>query len=137
MHNIRLYKIYYHMKSRCYNKNEKNYKQYGGRGITICDEWLNDFTAFYNWSIENGYRNDLSIDRIDNNKGYSPDNCRWANYKIQNRNRRGNKYYTINGKTCCLAEWCEILNLNQWTVRSRLRRGSSIEKALGLEVKNP
>ena len=73
---------------RCYTKNNKDYSKYGGRGIVMCDEWRNDFISFYNWAITNGYSKDLSIDRIDNDKGYSPDNCRWTTREVQNRNTR-------------------------------------------------
>ena len=87
----RLYRIWRAMKTRCYNLNAQNYKDYGGRGITICPEWLHDFVAFRDWALSHGYRDDLSIDRIDNDKGYSPDNCRWATAKEQRANQRSNK----------------------------------------------
>ena len=100
MTGTKIFNVWLGIKERCYNKNHLGYKNYGGRGITVCDEWLNDFMNFYNWSMKNGYkeeldergRNLLTIDRIDNDKGYSPDNCRWTTSKIQNRNKRNTKF---------------------------------------------
>lgn len=131
--NSRLHTIWDHMKQRCYNSNNKTYKYYGARGIVICHEWLDDFMNFYDWAINNGYRDDLTIDRIDVNGNYEPNNCRWNATKQQAQNRRTNRNYTISGKTHCLKEWCEILNLNYHTVYSRLNCGWPIEEALELK----
>lgn len=87
----RIYRIYYGMKTRCYNPNEPGYHRYGGRGISICDEWLNSFETFQKWALSHGYRNDLSIDRINNDGNYEPSNCRWATAKEQANNRSTNK----------------------------------------------
>lgn len=86
----KLYKILNGMKNRCYNKNAYNYSYYGGRGITICDDWLNDFMTFYDWAINSGYKEGLSIDRIDVNGNYEPNNCRWKTSKQQCNNKRNN-----------------------------------------------
>lgn len=94
MKNTNIHKRYHNMKSRCYCKTHKTYDKYGGRGITVCEEWLNDINAFYDWAINNGYRKDLSLDRIDNNNGYSPENCRWTTMRKQNFNRRMGKNNT-------------------------------------------
>lgn len=118
--NKRVYNIWLGIKARCYNKNSDNFKYYGGRGIKICDEWLNNPVAFYNWSMENGYSEKLEIDRIDNDKNYSPNNCRWTTRKNQNRNSSHNNFITYNGKTKCLTEWAEELGIKRTTLSGRI-----------------
>lgn len=110
------------IKYRCYNDNAINYKDYGARGIAVCSEWLHDFQAFYEWSISHGYSDNLTIDRIDANKYYSPNNCQWVDMKQQARNRRSNRNYTINGETHCLMDWCELLNIEYKKVWARLNQ---------------
>ena len=119
--NTRLYCIYKNMKQRCNNPNNVWYKNYGARGIKICDEWLNDFNTFYNWAISNGYEDSLSLDRIDVNGDYEPFNCRWATKLIQQNNMRRNKLITYKNKTHTVAEWEHILKLPYNYIRSRLR----------------
>lgn len=138
-HNLsktKLYKLFRRMHERCYNKNCKSYKDYGGRGIKICEEWLNDFKKFYTWAYENGYDstkngNDCSIDRIDVNGDYSPINCRWITKKQQANNRRNSRYITYNGETHTLAEWSNMYNISQRLLWARLFKLKwDIEKAL-------
>lgn len=130
----RLYKIYQRMKSRCYNKNEESYKYYGGRGIKICKEWLESYANFKKWAIENNYREDLSIDRIDVNGNYEPNNCRWATNKEQQNNRRNNRYIEYNGKTMTLKEWSEYYNIKSYTLSNRLKRGLTFEQSIQEKV---
>ena len=106
----RIYKIWTHMKGRCLNKTDSEYFRYGGRGISICKEWEKDFMNFYNWAITNGYEENLTIDRINNNGNYEPDNCRWTDMKTQSNNRRSNRMITIGDETHNLTEWTKKLN---------------------------
>ena len=118
----RLYTIYKDMKKRCFNQNEINYKNYGGRGITICEEWLKDFMNFYNWAIVNGYKDNLTIDRIDDNGNYKPSNCRWVTMKVQSNNTRRNNYFTINGQTKTIAEWADYYKKPYWQMEYYLKK---------------
>lgn len=135
----KLYQTWVNMKTRCYNSNNKTYKNYGGRGIKICEEWLNKengFINFYNWAIENGYKEGLTIDRIDVNGDYKPNNCRWANWKKQQNNRGNNFKITYNNKTHTLQEWSEILpiEISSSTLRNRITKKWDIEKAFTTPV---
>lgn len=121
----RLYKIWNHMISRCYNLKDKAYKNYGARGILVFSEWKDNFINFYNWALDNGYNDKLTIDRIDNNKGYFPDNCHFANDKTQCNNRRSNHPITINNETHNIMEWSRIYNISHSTIIQRLKRGWS------------
>lgn len=133
--NSRIFKIFQGMKQRCYNPNTYKYKIYGGRGISICDEWLNNFKSFYNWSIENGYRNNFSIDRIDVNGNYEPSNCRWVDNKAQSNNRRNNHLLTFKNETHSINEWAKILNVKRETLKTRLALGWSIERTLTTPIR--
>lgn len=129
--NTRIYKIWRHMKDRCYNPKNKDYKLYGAEGKTICDEWINSFQNFYDWSMSHGYQEQLEIDRIDWRKGYYPDNCRWVTRKEQNNNNRNNHIIEYKGKKQTMSQWAEELNINYSTLRSRVNElGWTIDKAL-------
>lgn len=125
----RIYSIWLNMKDRCTNVNNNHYKDYGGRGITICQEWQDDFETFCKWSLENGYNDDLSIDRISVNGNYEPSNCRWITMFDQMANTRKNVYVTYNGETKHLSEWCRIFNVTYTTMAYRLKNGYSVEEA--------
>lgn len=126
----RLNRIYRAMKTRCYNANAKSYKWYGARGITICEEWQ-DYSEFKNWAHSNGYESDLTIDRIDGDKGYSPENCRWVSMKVQSNNRRSNHRVTYGNEVKSLAEWCEKKGMSYKRVEARIKKlGWTVERAL-------
>lgn len=108
------------MKDRCYNPNHKKFQYYGGKGIRICDEWLNNYSAFEDWSLNNGFSDELTIDRIDSDKDYSPDNCRWVTWEVQHNNTSRNKYLTYKGRTQSLSDWCKELGLNYGRTKARL-----------------
>lgn len=126
----RIYNIYMAMKQRCYYRNSIGYQDYGERGIAICPEWLGEhgFQNFYDWSMNNGYTDNLTLDRIDNNKGYSPNNCRWATRKEQANNKRNNRFIEYNGEAHTLAEWAEITGMYHKTIAYRLDKGYPLEQ---------
>jgi hypothetical protein len=122
----RLYYVWQGMKRRCDSPKNKSYADYGARGIKVCDQWANDYGAFMDWALANGYKQGLSIDRIDNDKGYSPDNCRWVGRKQQNENRRSVVRLTAGGETRTMADWENALGLPPGTVgRWNRERGAS------------
>ena len=124
--NTRLYTIYANMKARCYNEKNSRYNSYGGRGIKICDEWLDDFQNFYDWSVLNGYKDGLTIDRIDVNGNYEPSNCRWATLEEQINNQRKTICVEICGLKKSLKQWTEFMGWNYGKYSARKRRGVPI-----------
>lgn len=126
--NKRINIIYNGMKARCYNSNTPEYKNYGGRGIKICDEWLDNYWNFENWAINNGYKNNLSIDRINNDENYEPNNCRWATRIQQQNNTRNNKFIVYKGERKTIAEWSRIIGVSSTCLSYRLKNWD-IEKA--------
>lgn len=127
------------MIARCCNPGCGSYLKYGAKGISVCEEWLgkNGFINFYNWSIENGYNDNLTIDRIDGEKGYEPKNCRWVDYRVQNNNTKRNRYITYKGKTKTMSEWARELGIPYQRLNSRINTGKmSIEDAFRIEKMN-
>lgn len=135
-HNLsrtRIYRCYQTMKARCYNKHNCKYYSHGKRGIIVCNEWLdseNGFMNFYNWAMHNGYNDNLTLDRINNNGNYEPSNCRWANSYVQANNKRNNFLITFNGITKTIHQWAKLYNIGVGTLRYRIINGWDIEKAL-------
>ena len=133
----RIMNIYQGMKDRCYKPTKSNYLYYGGRGIKICEEWLdkeNGLMKFYIWAINNGYEDNLTIERIDKNGNYSPDNCKWATFEEQANNKRNNHLITYNGETHTIAEWSKILNIPYCTLFDRLKRKYDIKKVFNKSI---
>lgn len=122
MRHTRIYAIWSGICKRCYNSHAKEYKNYGGRGISMCDEWKQDFVPFYTWATDNGYSDELTIDRIDNNGNYSPDNCRWVTNREQANNRRTTLYIEHNGAIKSFADWCRLMNVEYKPTYQRYRR---------------
>jgi hypothetical protein len=126
------HRIWCGMNTRCYNESSKDYRHYGGRGITVCDRWRNSFEAFLS---DMGERPPgMSIERVDNSKGYEPGNCRWASQKEQTRNRRGLRYLEMSGETKCLAAWATERGMKPTTLLTRLHLGWSVEEAITTPV---
>jgi len=125
--NTRIFTIWMGIKKRCCNKKSSNYNLYGGRGITYCKEW-EQFESFYNWAINNGYKDNLSIDRIDVNGNYEPNNCRWVDMKTQQNNTRRNHYITYKNETKTATEWAEFLGVGYWGFIHRINRGWNIDR---------
>lgn len=130
MRNTRVYKIWCAMKERCYYKTHKDFKNYGGRGIIVCDEWKENFQAFYDWAMSNGYEENLTIDRIEVNGNYEPSNCRWASCKDQNNNRSNNHILILKNESHTITEWSRITGIPLSTIKTRINSGWTIEKAL-------
>lgn len=131
----RLHAIWDNMKARCYNKNSNDYPRYGGRGVFVCDEWIQSYKAFSDWAKANGYAENLTLDRIENNKGYCPSNCRWVDRKVQANNTRNCVFYTYNGEVHTLAEWADIVKIPKTTLWNRIKMyGWELEKALTTPV---
>lgn len=118
----RLYRIWNNMKQRCGNPNNTVYSYYGGKGISICDEWKRSFDVFSQWAYSNGYTEEMTIDRIDSNKNYAPENCRWVSRKVQANNTRSNRLITYNGRTQTTAQWAEELGISPKTIWARLEK---------------
>ena len=128
--NSRLYRIWNAMKERCQCTTNIQYKDYGGRGIAVCDEWKNSFESFSNWALSNGYADNLTIDRIDTNDNYCPENCKWSTEKEQNSNKRNNHILSYNGKSQTIQQWSEETGICFTTILYRVNHGWPIERAL-------
>lgn len=132
--NTRLYRIWANMKGRCFNPNIKEYKWYGGKGISVCPEWMN-FQVFYDWAMDNGYADSLTIDRIDQNGNYCPDNCRWLALSDQQSNRSNNRHLTYRGETRTVKGWSEKFGIEYFHFYAMLKRNNfDIEKVIEYET---
>lgn len=127
----RLHEIYSNMKTRCHNPKYELWHRYGGRGIKICDEWEKSFESFRDWAFSSGYSEELTLDRINNDGDYCPENCKWSTVTEQANNRRTNRMLTLHGETDTMANWSRRLNLPYWLIQKRVDNYKwSDEKAL-------
>lgn len=124
----RLHHIWVAMRKRCHNKHSSDYQHYGGRGISVCDEWDNSYQEFMDWALRNGYSDDLTIDRIDVDGWYTPSNCRWVSMREQANNRTTSKYITYNGETHTISEWSRITAIRYSTIYYRVCHGWDAER---------
>ena len=129
----KLYEVWKSIKQRCFNPNNSSFKNYGGRGISMCNIWRSDFASFFEWSMKNGYNIGLTIDRINNDGNYCPENCRWVDRHIQANNTRSNKFITINDKTDTLSNWVKFYNISYDIYYRRIKKGLSEQEALTLK----
>lgn len=130
MAKTRLYREWRRMKERCLLQTKEGYERYGGRGITVCAEWSESFEAFRDWAMANGYRDDLTLDRKDNDGPYCPENCRWITNAEQQSNKSNNRFITFDGRTQTLSQWARETGIRKDTLRLRLKKGWSVERAL-------
>lgn len=126
----RLYRIWSNMKTRCFNPKATRFERYGARGIKVCDEWKNDFQAFYNWALSHEYVDNLTIDRIDVNGNYEPSNCRWVTYTEQNKNKSCVPKYELDGISFTQSDVEKLFGVKRTTFQARLKRGSSVRGAI-------
>lgn len=132
----RLHVIWGHMRGRCQKPKHVNYEYYGARGIAVCDEW-NEYVRFRDWALQNGYTSSLTIDRIDNDGDYCPDNCRWATRQEQNNNKRNNKLLSIAGRKQTLRQWCNEVSVDYDVVKTRIKGGWALVDALRTPKQKP
>ena len=131
----KLYHVWYSMLRRCNNPNHKSYKYYGGQGITVCSDW-NNFESFYNWSLNNGYQSDLTLDRINSNHNYEPSNCRWVDWYTQENNRSICRRLVIDGVNKTITEWSRETGIPSATIRYRISHGFSPKDAVTIPITN-
>lgn len=139
-HKIRLYKVYKSMVNRCYYEKSDAYKHYGGKGIVVCDEWLNSYRAFESWALSHGYdanapKYQCTLDRIDSNKNYCPENCRWVSMREQLNNTSQNVWITANGITLNIQQWADKLGVLHSTLQTRKRMGWSDERIVNTPIR--
>lgn len=133
--NTRLYRIWCKMKNRCYDSKCADFQYWGGKDIKLCSEWKNNFNNFYDWAMNNGYKENLTIDRIDGNKDYCPDNCRWATPKEQANNTKRNRLIFYKNQTKTLAQWCDFFGMRYGLIRDRIDRYHwTFDKAITTKV---